>query len=54
MEGHIDARSNPEAVSDGNRGLSRSIRGAKRFVNSRRRFRDRMALRRLQERNFEE
>jgi len=54
MEGHIAAHSAWDVIYGGTQGLARSIRGAKKFVNSRRRFHDRMALRRLQQRNFEE
>jgi hypothetical protein len=54
MDGHITAHSAWDVVSGGSQGLARSIRGAKKYVNSRRRFHDRVALRRLKERDFEE
>jgi hypothetical protein len=33
--------------TDGHRGMARAVRGAKKFVNSRRRFHERMTLHRL-------
>jgi hypothetical protein len=54
MDRHITAHSAWDVVYGGTRGLARSIRGAKKFVNSRRRFHDRVALGRLQERNFDQ
>ncbi len=54
MDRHISAYSEWDANRGGNQSLARSIRGAKKFVNSRRRFHDRMALHRLQQDKFEQ
>jgi hypothetical protein len=54
MDGHITAQYTWDVIAGGNQAMAGSIRGAKEFVNSRRRFHDRMALRRLQEENFEQ
>jgi hypothetical protein len=54
MDGHISALSAFDPMAGGRRALAGSVRGAKKFVNSRRRFRDRMTLHRLREQRFEE